>query len=131
MITVGDVDQLRDDPHLPASPADTALHYVCHIELASDLADVRAEGGEVAMPILASTVTTVVVFLPIFFVVGIAKLLFVPLVFTIAIALSCEPRKLTRKEFRGADGSTRRSAGIVIHAPVPSWPLSPNSGKIA
>jgi len=42
---------------------------------------------EVAMPILASTVTTVVVFLPIFFVVGIAKLLFVPLVFTIAIAL--------------------------------------------
>ena len=42
---------------------------------------------EVAMPIFASTVTTVVVFLPIFFVVGIAKLLFVPLVLTIAIAL--------------------------------------------
>ncbi|WP_447977882.1 efflux RND transporter permease subunit [Candidatus Nitrospira bockiana] len=42
---------------------------------------------EVAMPIFASTVTTVVVFLPIFFVVGIAKLLFIPLVLTIAIAL--------------------------------------------
>lgn len=42
---------------------------------------------EVAMPILASTVTTVVVFLPIFFVVGIAKLLLIPLTFTIAIAL--------------------------------------------
>ena len=42
---------------------------------------------EVAMPILASTVTTVVVFLPIFFVVGVAKLLFIPLVLTIAIAL--------------------------------------------
>ena len=42
---------------------------------------------EVAMPIFASTVTTVVVFLPILFVVGIAKLLFIPLTFTIAIAL--------------------------------------------
>src|SRR5919106_126232 len=41
----------------------------------------------VAMPILASTVTTVVVFLPILFVVGIAKLLFIPLTLTIAIAL--------------------------------------------
>ena len=42
---------------------------------------------EVAMPIFASTVTTVVVFLPIFFIVGIARLLFIPLVLTIAIAL--------------------------------------------
>jgi CzcA family heavy metal efflux pump len=42
---------------------------------------------EVAMPIFASTVTTVVVFLPILFVVGIAKLLFIPMTLTIAIAL--------------------------------------------
>jgi len=42
---------------------------------------------EVAMPIFASTVTTVVVFLPILFLVGIAKLLFIPLVFTISVAL--------------------------------------------
>jgi multidrug efflux pump subunit AcrB len=42
---------------------------------------------EVAMPIFASTVTTVVVFLPIFFVVGVAKLLLIPLTYTIAIAL--------------------------------------------
>jgi CzcA family heavy metal efflux pump len=42
---------------------------------------------EVAMPILASTVTTVVVFLPIFFVVGISRLLLIPLTITIAIAL--------------------------------------------
>jgi hydrophobe/amphiphile efflux-1 (HAE1) family protein len=42
---------------------------------------------EVAMPILASTVTTVVVFLPMFFVVGVARLLLVPLTVTIAIAL--------------------------------------------
>jgi multidrug efflux pump subunit AcrB len=42
---------------------------------------------EVAMPIFASTVTTVVVFLPILFVVGIAKLLLIPLTLTIAIAL--------------------------------------------
>ncbi|MSQ76922.1 MAG: efflux RND transporter permease subunit [Nitrospiraceae bacterium] len=42
---------------------------------------------EVAMPIFASTVTTVIVFLPIFFVVGIARLLLIPLTFTIAISL--------------------------------------------
>ncbi|MGH7259428.1 MAG: efflux RND transporter permease subunit [Nitrospiraceae bacterium] len=42
---------------------------------------------EVAMPIFASTVTTVVVFLPIFFVIGIARLLLIPLTMTIAIAL--------------------------------------------
>jgi multidrug efflux pump subunit AcrB len=42
---------------------------------------------EVAMPIFASTVTTVVMFLPIFFVVGIAHLLLIPLTVTIAIAL--------------------------------------------
>jgi CzcA family heavy metal efflux pump len=42
---------------------------------------------EVAMPIFASTVTTVVVFLPIFFVIGIARLLLIPLTVTIAIAL--------------------------------------------
>ena len=42
---------------------------------------------EVAMPIFASTVTTVVVFLPMFFVVGVARLLLIPLTVTIAIAL--------------------------------------------
>ncbi len=42
---------------------------------------------EVAMPILASTITTVVVFLPIFFVAGIARLLLIPLTITIALSL--------------------------------------------
>ncbi len=42
---------------------------------------------EVAMPILASTVTTVVVFLPIFFVAGIARLLLIPLTYAIAVSL--------------------------------------------
>jgi hydrophobe/amphiphile efflux-1 (HAE1) family protein len=42
---------------------------------------------EVAMPIFASTVTTVVVFLPVFFIVGITRLLLIPLTLTIAIAL--------------------------------------------
>jgi len=42
---------------------------------------------EVAMPIFASTVTTVVVFLPMFFIVGVARLLLIPLTVTIAIAL--------------------------------------------
>ena len=42
---------------------------------------------EVAMPIFASTITTIVVFLPIFFVAGIARLLLIPLTITIAISL--------------------------------------------
>jgi len=42
---------------------------------------------EVAMPILASTVTTIVVFFPVVFLVGAAKLLFVPLTLTISLAL--------------------------------------------
>ena len=42
---------------------------------------------EVAAPIFISTLTTVIVFLPVVFLTGIAKMLFVPLVITITIAL--------------------------------------------
>ena len=42
---------------------------------------------EVASPIFVSTLTTVIVFLPVVFLTGIAKLLFIPLVLTIAVAL--------------------------------------------
>jgi CzcA family heavy metal efflux pump len=42
---------------------------------------------EVASPIFVSTLSTVIVFLPIVFVTGIAKLLFVPLAVTITVAL--------------------------------------------
>jgi len=42
---------------------------------------------EVAAPIFISTLTTVIVFLPVVFLSGIAKLLFVPLTITIAVAL--------------------------------------------
>jgi CzcA family heavy metal efflux pump len=42
---------------------------------------------EVAAPIFISTLSTVIVFLPIVFLTGIAKLLFVPLTITIAVAL--------------------------------------------
>ncbi len=42
---------------------------------------------EVAGPIFISTLTTVIVFLPIVFLTGIAKLLFIPLTITIAVAL--------------------------------------------
>jgi len=43
--------------------------------------------SEVAAPIFISTLTTVIVFLPVIFLTGIAKLLFAPLVVTIAVAL--------------------------------------------
>jgi len=42
---------------------------------------------EVAAPIFVSTLTTVIVFLPVVFLTGIAKLLFIPLVITIAVSL--------------------------------------------
>jgi len=42
---------------------------------------------EVASPILVSTLATVIVFLPVVFLTGVAKLMFVPLTITIAIAL--------------------------------------------
>ena len=42
---------------------------------------------EVAAPIFVSTLTTVIVFLPIVFLTGIAKLMFIPLTLTIAVAL--------------------------------------------
>jgi CzcA family heavy metal efflux pump len=42
---------------------------------------------EVAGPIFISTLTTVIVFLPIVFLTGIAKLMFIPLTITIAVAL--------------------------------------------
>ena len=42
---------------------------------------------EVASPIFISTLTTVIVFLPVVFLTGIAKLLFIPLVLTISVAL--------------------------------------------
>ncbi len=46
-----------------------------------------AAASEVATPIFVSTLTTVIVFLPVVFLTGIAKLLFVPLTETIAVAL--------------------------------------------
>ncbi|MDB4969206.1 MAG: acrB [Myxococcales bacterium] len=44
---------------------------------------------EVALPILVSTITTIVVFFPVVFLVGIPKLLFIPLTLTIAFSLIC------------------------------------------
>jgi len=43
---------------------------------------------EVAMPILVSTITTIVVFFPVVFLTGVAKNLFLPLALTIAFALT-------------------------------------------
>ncbi|MCP9462569.1 MAG: efflux RND transporter permease subunit, partial [Nitrospira sp.] len=59
-----------------------------HLNTASRRWDAVLDAArEVAMPIFASTVTTVVVFLPVFFIVGITRLLLIPLTLTIAIAL--------------------------------------------
>jgi len=46
-----------------------------------------AAASEVAGPIFVSTLSTVIVFLPVVFMAGVAKLLFVPLTITIAVAL--------------------------------------------
>ncbi len=51
-------------------------------------AAVLAAAQEVAMPILVSTITTIVVFLPVLFLAGVARYLFLPLASTIAFALT-------------------------------------------
>ncbi|HEY3875051.1 MAG TPA: efflux RND transporter permease subunit [Candidatus Kapabacteria bacterium] len=53
----------------------------------SKIQQTLAAAGEVATPIFVSTLTTVIVFLPVVFLTGIAKLLFIPLTLTIAVAL--------------------------------------------
>ncbi|MFO0574249.1 MAG: efflux RND transporter permease subunit [Polyangia bacterium] len=48
---------------------------------------VLAAAQEVAMPILVSTITTIVVFFPVLFLAGVARYLFIPLAMTISFAL--------------------------------------------
>jgi multidrug efflux pump subunit AcrB len=59
-----------------------------HLETTSDRRSaVLAAAQEVAMPILVSTITTIVVFFPVLFLAGVARNLFLPLALTIAFAL--------------------------------------------
>ena len=59
-----------------------------HLALGQDRRSaVLAAAQEVAMPILVSTITTIVVFFPVLFLFGIARNLFLPLALTIAFAL--------------------------------------------
>ncbi len=62
-------------------------HYNERREGQTKLEATLAAAKEVAAPIFVSTMTTVIVFLPIVFLTGIAKLLFIPLTITIAVAL--------------------------------------------
>lgn len=59
-----------------------------HLTLGQNRRDaVLAAAQEVAMPILVSTITTIVVFFPVLFLLGVARNLFMPLALTIAFAL--------------------------------------------
>ncbi|HJX53877.1 MAG TPA: efflux RND transporter permease subunit [Polyangia bacterium] len=59
-----------------------------HLALGQNRRDaVLMAAQEVAMPILVSTITTIVVFFPVLFMVGIGRYLFLPLALTIAFAL--------------------------------------------
>ncbi|HEY8038506.1 MAG TPA: efflux RND transporter permease subunit, partial [Polyangiaceae bacterium] len=59
-----------------------------HLALGQDKKTaVLAAAQEVAMPILVSTITTVIVFFPVLFLSGVAKNLFLPLALTITFAL--------------------------------------------
>jgi hydrophobe/amphiphile efflux-1 (HAE1) family protein len=59
-----------------------------HLALGQDRKSaVLAAAEEVAMPIFVSTVTTIIVFLPVLFLTGVARNLFMPLALTIAFAL--------------------------------------------
>ena len=78
---------------------------------------------EVAMPIFVSTITTIVVFLPTVFLEGQAKLLFIPLTFTISFSLFasflvsrtvtpllCLPGSSRRRRWRSAPRICTRAA---------------------
>lgn len=59
-----------------------------HLQLTTDRKKAVLDAAqEVAMPILVSTVTTVIVFFPVLFLAGVAKNLFLPLAMTITFAL--------------------------------------------
>ncbi len=62
-------------------------HYNHRKEGQSKLEATLEAAKEVASPIFVSTLTTVIVFLPIVFLAGIAKMLFIPLTVTITVAL--------------------------------------------
>lgn len=62
-------------------------HYNERKEGQTKMAATLEAAREVASPIFVSTLTTVIVFLPIVFLTGIAKLMFIPLTITIAVAL--------------------------------------------
>jgi CzcA family heavy metal efflux pump len=62
-------------------------HYNERREGETKMQATLAAAREVAAPIFVSTMTTVIVFLPIVFLTGIAKLLFIPLTITIAVSL--------------------------------------------
>jgi hydrophobe/amphiphile efflux-1 (HAE1) family protein len=83
---------------------------------------VLAAAQEVAMPILVSTITTIVVFFPVLFMTGIARFLFLPLALTIAFALTMSffvSRTVTPLlclywlKGRGREGGERGIAGAI------------------
>ena len=65
----------------------SSRHYALRREGETKMAATLAAAQEVASPILVSTLATVIVFLPVIFLTGVAKLMFVPLTITIAVAL--------------------------------------------
>ncbi|MEC4683327.1 MAG: efflux RND transporter permease subunit [Nitrospirota bacterium] len=75
---------------------------------------------EVAMPILASTITTVIVFLPILFMEGIGRLLFTPMALTITFALfasffvSRTVTPLLCYRFLRVEGGTERKENFLL-----------------
>jgi hydrophobe/amphiphile efflux-1 (HAE1) family protein len=103
---------------------------------------VLAAAQEVAMPILVSTITTIVVFFPVLFMAGIARFLFLPLAMTIAFALTTSffvSRTVTpllclywlkgrghEEEQRGIPGTINRWLDALDHgyAKVLKWTLS-------
>lgn len=65
----------------------SARHYNQRREGETRMEATLEAAREVASPILVSTLATVIVFLPVVFLTGVAKLMFVPLTLTIAVAL--------------------------------------------
>jgi hydrophobe/amphiphile efflux-1 (HAE1) family protein len=101
-----------------------------HLQLTTDRRKAVLDAAqEVAMPILVSTITTVIVFFPVLFLAGVAKNLFVPLAMTITFALLmsffvsrtvtpllCLAWLRSTHSARGIGAAITRTLGWVDHA---------------
>ena len=89
VVVVNEFGEVGLDHQLFASSSDSVVvleNIYRHLELGEPPAEAAYKGGqEVALPVLAATLTTVVVFFPVTFLYGVSKFLFSALALAVAL----------------------------------------------